>query len=80
MTGPERLTKEELTDAFASHFEVLSIYETRSVRLLALPPRPRTFLAKRVPRVRFDMTEHYRENLPQPPLAWCGIFKKLTTL
>jgi hypothetical protein len=25
---------------------------------------------------RFDMTEHYRENLPQPPLAWCGIFKK----
>lgn len=57
MTGPERLTKEELTDAFASHFEVLSIYETR-----------------------FDMTEHYRENLPQPPLAWCGIFKKKKAL
>ena len=47
MTGPERLTKEELTDAFASHFEVLSIYETRCVRLLMPPPRPGT-LAKRV--------------------------------
>jgi hypothetical protein len=32
MTGPERLTKEELTDAFTSHFEVLSIYETRYVQ------------------------------------------------
>ncbi len=32
MAGPERLTKEELTDAFASHFEVLSIYETRCVQ------------------------------------------------
>jgi hypothetical protein len=26
---------------------------------------------------RFDMTEHYRRTLPRPPLAWCGIFKKL---